>query len=185
MNTIYKRLGTRADRGFTLMELLVVVAIIGILSSVVMISVASARNKAKNTVVFRSFADFQKILEAEYIDNGSYANLQEISATVFSNDPFYGSPCSTGFTTSEYKVDAQALCQKIVDNVDYFRVGYIQKAGRDPFSWYSLSTTLKAPPVDFLGNPYQYCLGPDNATYYGGPMGNSNQTQPGCFNAQP
>jgi prepilin-type N-terminal cleavage/methylation domain-containing protein len=184
MNIINKKLRTRAQQGFTLIELLVVVAIIGILSSVVMISVASAKNKAKNAIVMQSFKDFQKLLEQEYIDNGSYANLQEISATVFSNDPFYGPTCQTGFTSSVYVSDAQRLCQKIVDNVDYFRVGYTQKFGRVPFSWYSLSTTLKAPPVDFLSNPYEYCLGLD-ASYYGGPMGNSHQTKPGCFNAQP
>ncbi|HWH07033.1 MAG TPA: prepilin-type N-terminal cleavage/methylation domain-containing protein [Candidatus Paceibacterota bacterium] len=61
-----------STRGFTLIELLVVIAIIGILSSVVLVSLNSARMKARDT---RRIADLNQIrlaLELYYDDKGYY-----------------------------------------------------------------------------------------------------------------
>lgn len=60
--------------GFTLVELLVVISIIGLLSSVVLASLSSARAKARDT---RRISDMRQIglaLQLYYDANGSYPN---------------------------------------------------------------------------------------------------------------
>lgn len=59
-------------RGFTLIELLVVIAIIGILSSIVLSSLAIARDKAGTAVGVSTQREVQKALEQYYDDMGFY-----------------------------------------------------------------------------------------------------------------
>lgn len=63
------------DRGFTLIELLIVIAIIGVLSAVVLVSLSSARAKAKETFLKSQAIEFRKLLILEYDERGSYTNL--------------------------------------------------------------------------------------------------------------
>ena len=63
---------TRKHRGFTLIELLVVIAIIGILASVVLVSLNSARVKARNASYISQVKEYQKALEIYFSQNGSY-----------------------------------------------------------------------------------------------------------------
>ncbi len=65
---------TRDSEGFTLIELLVVVAIIGLLSSVVLVSLNSARKKARNAKRVADIHQIQSALELYYLDNNSYPN---------------------------------------------------------------------------------------------------------------
>ena len=58
--------------GFTLIELLVVIAIIGILASVVLVSLNSARLKARVTRSLTDLKQLQTALELYYDANGSY-----------------------------------------------------------------------------------------------------------------
>ena len=171
----------KRQNGFTLIELLVVVAVISILASVMLVSLADARNKAKNALILSSFRDFQSLLFQEYIDNGTYANLQngEIGPNQVRtfNTP---ADCSTGFTSSTYVSDAQALCSQIVKTGTYFIVGHF--GGVDTYNQkYSISTRLFSPPKDVYGNPYDYCIGTSGMGMYS-PFVNSDQTQKGCFN---
>jgi len=69
LNFFSKRKG---EKGFTLIELLVVIAIIGILATIVLVSLNTARQKARDT---RRASDLRQIalaLEMYYDDNNAY-----------------------------------------------------------------------------------------------------------------
>ena len=63
------------NNAFTLIELLVVIAIIGLLSSIILASLNTARAQARATALKASAGEFRKLMELEYLDTGSYANL--------------------------------------------------------------------------------------------------------------
>jgi prepilin-type N-terminal cleavage/methylation domain-containing protein len=68
---------TQTKRGFTLIELLVVIAIIGILSSVVLASLGTARQKARDATRISDMKNIQLALELYYDSLQAYpANLE-------------------------------------------------------------------------------------------------------------
>lgn len=58
--------------GFTLVELLVVISIISMLSSTVLVTVTSARIKARDTRRVQDLAELKKAIDLYYDDNGIY-----------------------------------------------------------------------------------------------------------------
>lgn len=70
-------------RGFTLIELMVVIAIIGILTSIVMVSLSSAQAKARDGRRIANIATIQLALETYYNDNQTYpANIYAASGSL-------------------------------------------------------------------------------------------------------
>jgi len=62
----------RRARGFTLIELLVVIAIIGILSATVLVSLNTARGKARDAKRLSDIRQVATALQLYYLDNGRY-----------------------------------------------------------------------------------------------------------------
>lgn len=63
-------------KGFTLIEVLVVIAIIGILSSVILVSLNSGRDKARDAVRFNDMKAIQNALQVYVLDHGEYPDTE-------------------------------------------------------------------------------------------------------------
>ncbi|MBI2278638.1 MAG: type II secretion system protein [Candidatus Brennerbacteria bacterium] len=81
--------------GFTLIEMLVVVAIIGLLSSVVVIGVGGARQKARDTKRVADLRQIQTYLEANYAVGG-YPVLSPWPS-MLPRDPSTGTETNPGY----------------------------------------------------------------------------------------
>ncbi len=64
-----------SKKGFTLIELLVVIAIIGVLSTIILASVSSARQKARNVAMLQEVKQFINALEIYRTSTGSYPTV--------------------------------------------------------------------------------------------------------------
>lgn len=71
------------ERGFTLIEMLVVVAVIGILSSVLLTALGPARDKAKDARIVQEVDQVRSLAETLY--NGTYDALETLPATTINN----------------------------------------------------------------------------------------------------
>ncbi|MEA3452724.1 MAG: prepilin-type N-terminal cleavage/methylation domain-containing protein, partial [Patescibacteria group bacterium] len=65
----------RTKKGFTLIEVLIVVAIIGILATIVIVSLRETSDRGRNTKIIAAVVQARKIAEDMYVVNGSYESL--------------------------------------------------------------------------------------------------------------
>lgn len=83
------------QQGFTLIELLVVISIIGILSSFAVVSLNSARNKARDALRKADMTQLRTAFNLYYDENGKYpaCGTWDNNSTDFGATPQTGSNC--------------------------------------------------------------------------------------------
>ena len=65
----------KKEKGFTLLELLVVIGIIGLLASILVINLTSARRRARDTKRVADIRNIQTATEDYYGKNGKYPTI--------------------------------------------------------------------------------------------------------------
>ena len=73
----------KQSKGFTIVELLIVIVVIGILALLVITTYSGIQAKARNTKRQTDLKSLQTKLEAFYNDNGYYPNLADMQSTTW------------------------------------------------------------------------------------------------------
>lgn len=105
-----------SKKGFTIIELMVVIAIIGLLASIVMVSLGGAREKSRDSRRQADLKSIQLALSLYYNDNGMYPkNIYATSGSAPDNglapnylpivpvDPEHTGTCTNGNSTGCYR----------------------------------------------------------------------------------
>lgn len=118
------------ESGFSLIELIVVVTIIGILAGIAIINVRFAQRKAREGALRENLHQMRKAIDNFYADKQRYpANLEELVPNYIRNippDPITGQkdweeviddPLAGGFDQPPAETDPQAMTQPGVSDV--------------------------------------------------------------------
>jgi len=150
LRTLSERKKTRPFwvSGFTVLELLVVLAIIGILSSIVLMSVSSARNQAKDVRVRANVRSLRDLVETSH--NGSYyADITPNDTSYNNGDDHFGSAYSSG-------PDYQALRYIKTENVNLGSDSFFSIKSRNASPYQAVSYAVYG---RLITNPAKYfCL---------------------------
>ncbi len=131
MNIVLKR------RAFTLVELLVVISIIGLLSTIAMASMSSARARSRDAKRIADLKAVRVALEAYGIDNGAYPTCGQACVATYCDCTTVG--WGGSFTAMEIKPNYMATIP--TDPIGNATYGYFYARGYKPSGSCSFTNT--------------------------------------------
>lgn len=105
MNTIKHTQKSLAQKGFTLVELMIVVAIIGILAAIAIPSYQEYVNRARASAATGTLADMRIRMEQYFQDNRTYVG-GPCAAPAGTDTTFFAFACSAAATATTYTLTA-------------------------------------------------------------------------------
>jgi prepilin-type N-terminal cleavage/methylation domain-containing protein len=145
----------KSEKGFTLLELMMIMAIIGILASIILVNLGGARVKARDASIVSSA---RSIVTAAMID----AVTTQFYEPYFAPDISVPGDCDSYFSATSRPSDVKSACRSIME-----------KIGTDsppPIKFYAgswapgLNTTKLSVMVWLPGIQKYYCMGSNGRT---------------------
>jgi prepilin-type N-terminal cleavage/methylation domain-containing protein len=148
---------TKGRNGFTLIELLVVIAVIGVLSSIVLVTLSSTRDRARDAKRKIHFKEISKALEFYYSDNDSYpvystgpgecdTSLGEINCALPPNDGEWDDTINGLHLLEDGDYLTVLPPDPINNSANYYQYEVCTANGQS----YILKTILEDPPSTFI-----------------------------------
>lgn len=142
------------QNSFTLIELLVVIAVIGMLASIVLVSLSPARAKARDARRKQDIAQIMRALEMYYIDNNSYPLS---GGAISPNSGWSNSGDNSWNTLQTYLQNYITLPKDPINNTTgwagggQYNYGYFSLGYGCPQQWYMLVYKLERPDMSSPG----------------------------------
>lgn len=145
------KLQKKLQAGFTIIELLIVIAIIGILATLVLTNFQGAQAKGRDTVRKNDINSVYQKLEEFYNENGSYPNSDLVAATFPGIDAGALTDADGAAIVSTFAISATPTVPTLTTTNEYAYVAYgdgtagscVEDAVDDGCLHYTLATFLE------------------------------------------
>ncbi len=153
--------------GFTLIELMVVISIVGLLSSILVSSLSSARLKGRDAKIRQQVLQMRTLMELDYSETSSYVNLQTGWHSTAAG-------CAASAFAGNYITKAREICTAIVDSSSSSNF-----AGNSVYFGNNVNLSTKYSIMVYLpGQQTFFCVGSSGRTSVGT---DGNWGSAGCY----
>lgn len=163
----YGQFSNTLGRGFTIVELLIVIVIIAVLAAIVIVAYNSIQQRANDTAVKNDLANFNKKIELFRVEKSTYpTSTVDLNSLEFkASKASYATPTGTTNLTYCWNSDGSKgmlVAQSKSNNVFYLWNGSV---GEYPNSWNQSSSSSRCTSIDSsLSTQYNGFVAADGTT---------------------